>query len=260
MESSWKPCGSKTSEIFTTRMNIIVLVLNVFRWYIGIPLLRECSTLCDFIFGELSEDVVQSPAILANVFGFPIPGESQVHLRYTIRKDATAYRLWRPWFDRGRMTTLATFWGCRSNIIPKDQFWTFVLKPDAHGLQVSIISRDVSMIVWSYLLKFGWNGFIPVRYRRLNLLGHSSDNVGTCTRGTSTFTFHPVFCRIHKDVLEIIFNPAPRHYSMSRMCCCSREWKWWSNILKVASSTVVNIYCCCAWIPMFCTVYGLAIG
>src|ERR1700749_166230 len=117
------------------------------------------------------------------------------------------------------MTTLAMFWGCRTNIIPKDQFWTFVLKPDAHGLQVSIISRDVSMIVWSYLLKFGWNGFIPVRYRRLNLLGHSSDNVGTCTHGNFTFTFHPVFCRIHKDVLEIIFNPALRHYSMSRMCC-----------------------------------------
>ena len=77
-------------------MNIIVLVLNIFRWYIGIPLLRECSTLCNFIFRELSKDVIQSLAILANVFGFPIPRESQVHLRYTIRKDATAYQLWHP--------------------------------------------------------------------------------------------------------------------------------------------------------------------
>jgi predicted permease len=96
MESSWMPCGLTTLAMFTQHIIIILLSLNILRWYVGIPLLRECSALCDFIFGKLSEDVIQSPAILANVFGFTIPRETQVHLGYTIRKDATAYRLWCP--------------------------------------------------------------------------------------------------------------------------------------------------------------------
>jgi hypothetical protein len=63
------------------------------------------------------------------------------------------------------MTTLATFWRCRPDIVSQDQFWSFVLEPDSHGLQVSIISRDLWIIVWSYLLKFGRNGFIPGCHR-----------------------------------------------------------------------------------------------
>lgn len=243
MEFSWMPCGSTTLGIFTPHIIIFLLALNILRWYVGIPLLHKCSTLCDFIFGKLSEDIIQSSAILANVFWFTITGETQVHLGYTIRKDATAYRLWRPWFDWHWMTMLAMFWCCRPDIVSKDQFWSFVLEPDSHRLQVYIISRDLWIIVWSYLLKFGQNRFITVCYHRLNLLGHCFNNFGTCTRGTFTFTFHPVFCRFHKNVLVL------KEVKMVEI-----------NISMVAPSTVVNIYSCCAWIPMFQTIHGLTIG